>query len=748
MAINEMNELRKQAEEFLSAFPGGHQAINVDDLKTLLHELSVYQIELEMQNQSLKETYQQLVVAKNSFSQLFELAPVGYLKLDQNGWVHKANQTLQEMLNLSSRQLEGHYFANFIHPEDLNIFNSRFRAFFRKPENKRIELRLLKYNGPHLQIEMSGRLINETPFPEGKNSDYLLVTVHEIGDRKRLEDELILAAKVFENSDEGIMITDEKNRILNINRSFTSITGFDASEVIGKSPRIFRSGHHDPNFYKEMWAQLMTNGRWQGEIWNIKRNGDAYIAWLSITSVTDMYGKIKHFIAIFSDITQRKQQEKQIKLLAHYDLLTKLPNRVLFSDRLNQAIMNASRLKEYLAILFLDLDRFKLLNDTYGHLAGDILLQDVANRLTACVRETDTVCRFGGDEFIILLTHFKDQQTAVETSQQIAEKLSDELAKPYSVANTQFITSASIGISLFPSHGTSAAELIKNADSAMYYAKDAGRNNYQHYTEEMRKNALIRSSIEHDLINALPQQQFDLVYQPFVELSNDGLFGFEALIRWHHPNKGLLLPEAFLRIAEETGLIDKMGLWVLERACRQLSAWHQQGNRELKMSVNLSSRQFLNAGLFDDIQQILHDTHVPGSALILEITESMMMQNMGEAIRVMHRLKSLGVLLSLDDFGTGYSSLAYLKKFPLDILKIDQSFIQDLANDPDDKMLIKSIIDIAQNMDLLIIAEGIENQGQLEFLNKHGCQVGQGFLFSIPLPSTKLELRYKQLSMP
>jgi diguanylate cyclase (GGDEF)-like protein len=455
-----------------------------------------------------------------------------------------------------------------------------------------------------------------------------------------------------------------------------------------------------------------------------------------------LFGKIKNCIVIFSDITQKKLNDSKIEFLAHYDILTKLPNRSHFTELLNNAILHASRTREFLGVLFLDLDRFKLLNDTCGHLAGDVLLQNVANRLQACIRETDNVSRFAGDEFVILLTHFKDLERCKATSEQIVEKLLHELSLPHEIGSIQFNTSVSIGIALFPTHGTSAPELIKNADTAMYAAKEAGRNGYCLYNDDMRQQAIARSNMEFDLQIADRERQFHLAYQPFITLADGQLYGFEALLRWQHPLRGELKPDSFLAIAEDNGMINSIGQWVLQNACQQASFWRQQHHQApLKISVNMSARQFLQPNLARDIQKLLTTYQLEGSALILEITESIAMQNIGESIRVMHELRELGILLSLDDFGTGYSSLAYLKKLPLSILKIDQSFVHDLGVEKDNA-LIKSIIDIGRNMDLVILAEGIEHPHQVELLLKYGCQLGQGYVFSPPLTATDIVLPF------
>jgi diguanylate cyclase (GGDEF)-like protein/PAS domain S-box-containing protein len=737
------NTLRQHAEEFLDALPNGLYSGQLDNIKTLIHELSVHQIELEMQNQALKDTYQKLLNAKNNFSLLFDQAPAGYLKMDQQGRILKANQTLRDMLNLSILKIEGQYLTRFIHSDDAAMFNSRYPAFFSKPENKTIELRLLKQSPQRtlLRVQLNGRLIAEQN-DNAQSHYHLLVIVADITERHRLEEEKELAAKVFETSEEAIIITDSCNCILSVNQSFMDITGFQHTEVIGRTLVSVLFPAHDTKTFQAIWSKLVISGRWKGEVEHQRRNGSRFTASISISSSTDLFGKIKNCIVIFSDITQKKLNDSKIEFLAHYDILTKLPNRSHFTELLNNAILHASRTREFLGVLFLDLDRFKLLNDTCGHLAGDVLLQNVANRLQACIRETDNVSRFAGDEFVILLTHFKDLERCKATSEQIVEKLLHELSLPHEIGSIQFNTSVSIGIALFPTHGTSAPELIKNADTAMYAAKEAGRNGYCLYNDDMRQQAIARSNMEFDLQIADRERQFHLAYQPFITLADGQLYGFEALLRWQHPLRGELKPDSFLAIAEDNGMINSIGQWVLQNACQQASFWRQQHHQPpLKISVNMSARQFLQPNLVRDIQTLFTTYQLEGSALILEITESIAMQNIGESIRVMHELRELGILLSLDDFGTGYSSLAYLKKLPLSILKIDQSFVHDLGVEKDNA-LIKSIIDIGRNMDLVILAEGIEHPHQVELLLKYGCQLGQGYVFSPPLTATDIVLPF------
>ncbi|WP_404358723.1 EAL domain-containing protein [Methylotuvimicrobium sp. KM1] len=739
----DIDDLRHEAESLINLESVNIDAVSPHDLQTLFHELNVHQIELRMQNEQLVEAQQQLIASRNDFITLFDLAPVGYLRLDEKGRILQSNRTVQEMLGKNHSELRDKFLAAFIHTDDLSIFNARYSAFYKKPDGKHIELRLLDRHKKPIYIELSGRLIkNQAGASVDFNQDCLLVNIIAIGERKKMEAQLELAAKVFEHSQEGIMITAPDTTILKINLAFTAVTGYKPAEVIGRTPKTLSSGRQGPAFYRDMWQKINKEGCWQGEIWNRRKNGDLYAEWLSICRINDKFGRVSHYIGIFSDITLRKLNEKQIEQLAYFDTLTELPNRALLNDRLKQGIVQAVRHKLWLSVFFLDLDRFKILNDTLGHFAGDLLLQNVAKRLRGCVRESDTVARFGGDEFVILLTDFVDEQSAAQHSAEIAKKILDVLSQPFDLSGNQFITSTSIGVTLFPKDGSSVGELIKNADAAMYYAKASGRNNYQLFSDSMRSEALTRSTLENDLHHALPNQELVVYYQPLIDLQTtpNQIIGFEALLRWNHPIKGPISPDDFIPIAEETGMIVAIGEWVLKTACKQFKIWRDQDQPQLtKICVNLSARQFLQNDLVHSIRQCLENAELDPEFLEIEITETVMMQHMSAVIHILQQLMQIGVTVSLDDFGTGYSSLTYLKKFPINSIKIDRSFVRDILNDPDDKVIVHSIISIARHMRLNIIAEGIENAEQADYLMQAGCRLGQGFLYSKALPAEQLD---------
>ena len=745
--------LRQRAEALMQKEIRSFSSMSVEEMQAIMHDLNVHQIELEMQNDQLKLTYEGLQESKNAFANLFEHAPIGYIRLDDVGSILQSNQTIQQLLGYSEAEMNGKYLAKFIHPEDLGIYTARFNAFRNRPENKVLELRLTKKNAEIIDVEIKGRSVDKSLFETDKqtirfgrpiksNDNSLLISLSEVSTRKRMEDELKLAAKVFDSSEEGIMIVDPNNKILKVNLSFTAVTGYKAQEVIGKTPRILKSGRQSREFYVDMWHQLTREGHWQGEIWNRRKNGDLYAEWLSITNVQDKYGKVTHYIGIFSDITLRKLNEQEVEKLANYDVLTELPNRALLNDRLKQAVVQATRHKHCLSVLFLDLDRFKTLNDTLGHFIGDMLLQDVSKRLLSCVRESDTVARFGGDEFVIVLTDFKDEESATIRSAEIAKKILTALSSPFELKENRFVTSTSIGFAVFPKDGQSVTELIKNADTAMYHAKDQGRNNFQYFSTSMRDDNLKRSLLVTDVHDAMIKSQFMVYYQPKVDLQDGGkTIGFEALARWQHPKKGFITPEDFIPVAEESGVIIELGTWILRTACQQLKRWHNAGHTDLSMSVNLSARQFVQNDLVETVKSVLKQTELDARFLDLEITESVMMKNMTEASNILKKLVRMGCTVSLDDFGTGYSSLTYLKKFPVHCIKIDRSFVRDIITNPDDKVIVKSIISIAKHMHIKVVAEGIETEEQVNYLIKQGCEMGQGYFYSEAVPAKEVTER-------
>ncbi|MEN6585950.1 MAG: EAL domain-containing protein [Sulfuricella sp.] len=541
---------------------------------------------------------------------------------------------------------------------------------------------------------------------------------------------LRLAEKVFENTFDGIMITGPRNVIESVNPAFTVITGFQARDVIGKTPTILASGRHDTEFYRAMWAEIGAKGYWQGEVWNRRKNGEIYPEWLAINVIRDSAGKVSNYVAIFSDITERKAAESHVRHLAHHDALTDLPNRILFVERLNHAIVHAHRVEQKVAVMFLDLDRFKRINDTLGHTMGDRLLQTVGQRLAACMREDDTVARMGGDEFTVLIENVIDPGSLPT----LAQKIIAELSRPVVLDGHELVVTTSIGISVYPDDSDQADALVKHADAAMYLAKEKGRNNFQFFTSEMNAHAFERMTMETWLRKALERQEFALHYQPQVDIGSHRIVGMEALLRWNQPDVGMIPPAQFIPVAEDTGLIVPIGEWVLLEACTQNQAWQDEGLPPLRVAVNMSGRQFRQKNLVEVISSILTKTGLKAEYLELEITESIAMVNADETVTKLHALKAMGIRISMDDFGTGHSSLSYLKQFPIDTLKIDKSFVQDLTRDSTDNTIAAAIATMARGLKMKIITEGVETEEQLTCLK--GMQQGdvQGYYFSHPLP--------------
>ncbi|WP_248732377.1 phosphodiesterase DibA [Pseudomonas sp. MWU13-2517] len=549
--------------------------------------------------------------------------------------------------------------------------------------------------------------------------------------RERLQQ----AAAVFDCTREGVLVTDAQGLIVHVNRAFMAITGYSREDVMGKQPSLFKSGRHSSNFYQQMFKTLERTDEWSGEIWNRRKSGEIYPQWQTIRVIRDDHGKASHYVAVFSDISAIKDSEHELAHLAHHDPLTGLPNRLLFTDRAEQALASAQIHKRGCALLLMDLDHFKIINDSLGHTTGDQLLKAVGERLTGLFGPGVTLARLGGDEFAVLV----ESCPQVVQAAALAQRMLEAMKEPFVFDGNQLFISASIGISLFPSDALSAEQLLRNADSALFKAKSIGREGYALYTEELTAHAQYRVEIASELRRALDQQELRVYYQPVHDLHNGRLVGVEALVRWQHPERGLVPPGEFIPIAERTGLIAEIDAWVMHHACRQMCQWLAEGVPLSFIAVNVSSRLFARRELYEQVAQVLHTTGLAPAFLELEVTESAVMDDPEVALEQLHRLRELGLRLAIDDFGTGYSSLLRLKRLPVQKLKIDQGFVAGLPWDEDDAAIVRVVIALAKSMGMQVHAEGIEQVEQARFLLEQACDMGQGYWFGRPMPAQEID---------
>ena len=592
---------------------------------------------------------------------------------------------------------------------------------------------MLRADGRKIPVEL--RLI--PMWDEHARFKGMLGVGRDISLQRRAEKDLRMAATVFEHSTAAILVTDPAGYIVQVNEAFCRVSGYRSSEVLDQLPGMLTADKQQATLLQFIFKQLNQRGSWEGEIWLKRKTAESFPAWVGITAVKDEDGDLVSYVCFFSDISERKASEQRIHRLAYYDALTQLPNRTLFQDRLHTALQQGERHNTWVALMFLDLDRFKPINDSLGHAAGDRMLKEVAIRLTACVDADDTVARMGGDEFTLLLQSQAQRESALNRAIHVGEQILASLSEPFLLEGREFFVTASIGIALSPQDGNELSQLMKNADTAMYHAKERGKNNFQFYQADMNSSALERLELESDLRHALEQGEFMLYYQP--QFSGDGkrLTGAEALLRWEHPRRGLVSPNDFIPVLEELGLVVQVGDWVLRESCRQLREWHQDKVRVPKISVNLSARQFSEGDLDLRIASILKDSGIAPACLELELTESILMEDVVNAMQTLASLKQLGVCIAIDDFGTGYSSLNYLKQFPIDVLKIDRSFVDGLPHGEQDGQIARAIIAMAHSLNLMVIAEGVETLAQLDFLRGHDCDEVQGFLLGRPMPANQ-----------
>jgi len=715
-----------------------HESANAFDSEAiaLLQEMAS-DISFALDNFDREQKKQKLMAdldyAHKHISQIVNLSPAVIYTLKPNAAgvfsTDFMSENIYQMTGYAKDEwLQDDFWLKHIHTEDLTDALESQKTLFETGVLNH-QYRFKHANGSYIWIEDHLMLARDS---NGKPVEIVGAWL-DITERLSAEEKLRINAKVFESSRDGIVITDQDNKIISVNNAFTKITGYEPEEAIGNNPRMLASGNLAESFYRAMWESVNIVGYWQGEVINHRKNGEVYTQWLSISTIKDTDGKVTQHIGIITDISERKIAEERIQFLSNFDLLTNLPNKSLLNDRVTLALAAAKRQKSTVTLMFLDLDRFKLINESLGPTIGDRVVKELAERLVNYMRPEDTVCRQGGDEFILLLPN-----TDAEGAAHVAKKLLDIVAQPFNFNGQKIVLTASIGIAAYPQDGENFEQLSQSADAALYRAKYEGRNNFQFFALQMHEQAHDILLLESELRNAIEHQEFLLYYQPQYDSKTSKIVGLEALIRWQHPERGMVSPALFIPIAEESGLITEIGDWVLRTAVNQLATWQEAGLEAVPVAVNLSVVQFHQDTLYSSVCQILRDTKVDPSMLELELTEGIAMEDSERTLNVLNQLNSLGVRLSIDDFGTGYSSLSYLKKFKIDKLKIDQSFVRGIGSHPQDAAIITAIISMAKSLSFKTIAEGVETQEQLNFLIQHGCDEIQGYYFSKPIPSNEV----------
>ena len=622
-------------------------------------------------------------------------------------------------------------FMKSVHPDDRETVRKTLDKAVKEGEPYKFIHRIVRPDGEEVVVLEQGRAFYNSPGePQG-----ITGTIQYLARQKESEGQLNLADKIFQKALEGVMIVDANVKIISVNPSFTRITGYTKQEVVGENPRILRSDRHTKEFYEQMWNDILSTGSWSGEIWNRRKSGEAYLEFSSISVIKDEFGRVEKYISVFHDLSEVRKSQEELKYRTNYDALTGLPNRTLFIDRLSQLITYAKDNKTEFALVNVGIDNFRKINESMGHAAGDSLLQEVGERIFRKLRSVDTISRFGGDEFAIILEDVRNLGHAAN----VAQKIIEAFEKPFLLGAEEVYMTASLGVSLYPNDGETAEVLVQNSDTAMSRAKSEGKNRYQFFAPEMNEMAVHKMTLEKDIRIAIAEDQLVVHYQPKVETKSGKITGVEALIRWNHPTVGMMYPNSFIQVAEDTGLIVKIGMNILKESCRRNKLWLDAGLGPVSMAVNLSARQFMGPDIAKIIGNVLSETGLPPEYLELEITESMVMQNVDSVISILTKLKKMGVRISIDDFGTGYSSFAYLKKFPIDTLKIDKVFVDDIVRNEGEAKIIKAMISMAHSLKLDVVAEGVETKEQYELLREAGCDMIQGYYFSRPVSASGIE---------
>ncbi|GEM_PF-1155614 len=692
-------------------------------------------------NERFLEKTEKLRRSETDYRELVQNANSIILRWTREGCITFINQFALDFFGFSEADVIGHSLMETIIPKSRKFEQIDFERMVDELAQSPVthgdnEFRNVKRDGTQVWISWTNRVIKD----DLGNVVEILSIGHDISGKKSAEKELNLAASVFENIVEGVMITSPDGEILRTNRAYSLITGFSELEALGKTlEAFFDPAHHGPGFYRQMWETLTAKGLWQGEVWNKRRNDESYPQWLSICVVQGADGNGSHYVGVFTDITEQKHNQEQIYRLAHFDSLTGLPNRILFQDRLSHALAEAKRNGVHLPILFLDLDRFKSVNDSMGHGTGDLLLQQVAIRLANCVRASDTIARMGGDEFTIILGPSVSVEEVIVSVTRVSHNITDEFKVPFELEDNAVVISTSIGVAVYPQDGVSLSDLLRNADMAMYHAKQES-SGFSFYQAEMNAATLERLNMEQDLYRALEKDQFEIYYQPCVRITDGMVETVEALIRWHHPTRGLMGPGQFIGIAEEIGLVSALGEWVLSTAVNQAVFWRSRGLRPVRIAVNVSPFQIRDKKLADMVQSVLDESGFPRDQLVLEVTESMFLDPLSDqATETINNLCGIGVRFAIDDFGIGYSSLTRLKLLPIDTLKVDRSFVAGLLDNENDTAITQTVIDMAHRFKLNVVAEGVETEQQFNFLKLHGCDAVQGYFLARPAPVHETE---------
>lgn len=665
--------------------------------------------------------------SEGRFRAIFENAGLGIGLIDRHGHLFSVNPALQTMLGDDPAETPNGTLYDYIHPDDRRTFVHLTKVLLSGGrEDLSLELRFVPKNGFFAWGRVNVSLVRGAD----RQPQFAVGMIEDITGRKAMEDQLRLAAKVLEATSEGVFVTDAGLRIVHVNPSFSRLTGFDAADVLGHKPSVLASGRHGPEFYAEMWKSIMKDGFWRGEIWDRKKSGELFAVWLNISNVKNEQGETSHYFAMFSDITLRKLSEERLNHMANHDSLTGLPNRALFQERLGRALVRAQRNHLVFALLFLDLDQFKQINDNLGHLTGDTLLGEVAERLAATVRHQDTVARLGGDEFVLIIEDINDFRDAAT----VAQKILGRFGEPFLLNGQPMKVSASIGISLFPGDGSDPGILLHQADEAMYCAKKQGRASFRFASTDFSERAFEREALRQALHRAVDEGGLEIHYQPIVDLASNTLISVEALLRWRHPEIGLMVPGQFLPVAIESGLMPSIGNWVLKTSIRQLALWHRGGYPDLRLCVNVCKSELQDQHFIRLLHDALTTSDLPATMVDIEIPEAVATENAPATLQAIAQLHEMKCHVALDDFGTGRTDFRALRQVPIDTLKIAPDFIRGLPGNSDEAKLVNAAIVVAHSLPITVVAKAVETSEQYFFLRRHHCDAAQGYLFSRPVP--------------